>query len=214
MKFLMADKSQDKRNNLTHALQELDENAEITVADNLYGIFSLLNKNKDFNYIVLDFAMLGPEWRRNLKRLCAEKENAKFVFFSDIKDKDILTFIFSLGCYGCIPKYFGKEAIHSAFYLIIKGYRYIPPAVLGQDTEQSVASPGVKSYRLPDGKTLTPRQVEVLGFLSRGLSNKQIAFEMSVSEATVKLHMNALLKNLDVSNRTQAVLSAQKFGFI
>jgi len=54
----------------------------------------------------------------------------------------------------------------------------------------------------------------VLELLGEGMSNKQIAFKMDVSEATVKLHINALLKNLEVDNRTQAVVSAQRLGFI
>ena len=128
MKFLIADKSVEGRNRITAALQDIDTDVAITAADNLYAVFSSLGKGKDFDYIVLDFAMLGQEWRRHLKHLCTEKEQAKFIFFSDIKDKDVLTFLFSSGCFGCIPKHFGQNAVYSALYLIVQGYRYIPPA--------------------------------------------------------------------------------------
>jgi DNA-binding NarL/FixJ family response regulator len=211
MKFLIVEKVHEHRHDLIQVVKELDNEATIVVTDSVYGMFSNLAKIKDFDYILLDFTMLGSEWRRQIKRLCEEKNQAKFAFFSDITDVDLIYFLFSLGCEGCIPGNCRKEIIHSALFLIMNGYRYIPPSILAFAKE---GNSSVKNYRLPDGKTLTPRQVEVLGFLSKGLSNKQIAFEMSVSEATVKLHMNALLKNLDVNNRTQAVLSAQKFGFI
>ena len=64
------------------------------------------------------------------------------------------------------------------------------------------------------GKTLTPRQSEVLSYVAEGMSNKQIAYKMGVSEATVKLHINALLRAVGATNRTQAVIIAQKMGLI
>ena len=67
---------------------------------------------------------------------------------------------------------------------------------------------------LPSGRKLTPRQREVLELLSIGLSNKEIAYCINVSEATVKLHINALLRNLHVKNRTKAVITAQMMGLL
>lgn len=63
-------------------------------------------------------------------------------------------------------------------------------------------------------KNLTTRQSEVLGLIAEGLPNKQIAYKLGVSEATVKLHINALLRSLGVTNRTQAVITAQKMGIL
>ena len=65
-----------------------------------------------------------------------------------------------------------------------------------------------------NGKSLTTRQAEVLNLIAEGKSNKQIAYEMNVSEATVNLHNNALFRSLKVTNRTQAVITAQKIGLI
>ena len=64
------------------------------------------------------------------------------------------------------------------------------------------------------GKTLTNRQAQVLELVAQGMSNKQIAYEIGVSEATVKLHINALLRAVGATNRTQAVITAQKMGLI
>ena len=64
------------------------------------------------------------------------------------------------------------------------------------------------------GKTLTNRQQQVLGLVAQGMSNKQIAYEMGVSEATVKLHINALLRSVGATNRTQALIRAQQMGLI
>lgn len=212
MKFLIVEKVHEAQDKLAQSIKELDKKPSIVIADSVYNMFSNLSKVKDFDYIFIDFDMLGEEWRRQIKRLCEDKGDAKFVFFSDISDNSIISFVFSMGCYGCVPKSYKKEILSSVLFLMFNGCPYVPSSILKstKNTEHSE----IKNYRLPDGKMLTPRQIEVLGFLSKGLSNKQIAFEMSVSEATVKLHMNALLKNLDVNNRTQAVISAQKFGFI
>ena len=213
MKFLITEKDKESRNTLENAVKATDNSAQIVTVDSVYTLFAQLGKNKDFDWILLDFALFGPDWRRHIKHLCEEKGDADYFFFSNIADREIFSFLFSQGCRGCIPRNFGQDAVFAAVSLIVKGYGYVPPSIM-QAPPRTLPACAARSYRLPDGKTLTPRQVEVLGFLSKGLSNKQIAYEMSVSEATVKLHMNALLKNLDVNNRTQAVLSAQKFGFI
>ena len=66
----------------------------------------------------------------------------------------------------------------------------------------------------PLKKNLTNRQSQVLDLIAQGKSNKQIAYDMGVSEATVKLHITALLRSLKLNNRTQAVITAQKMGLI
>lgn len=96
------------------------------------------------------------------------------------------------------------------------GHSYVPPALLKglQSSVKAAESGRILSSTLPDGKNLTTRQKEVLQYLSNGLSNKQIAYEMGVSEATVKLHINALLRHLHVENRTKAVVTAQRLGIL
>ena len=79
---------------------------------------------------------------------------------------------------------------------------------------QTLINQAADTMNLSNGKKLTTRQFEVLRYLAQGLSNKQIAYQMSVSEATVKLHINALLRAMGATNRTQAVIKAQKMGVI
>lgn len=212
MKVIVAGKNQKHTAALLETINEIDASAAVVSADNLYNLFALLSKNKDAEYAFVDFYIFGEEWRRQLKRFCDEKDKVKVVFYSDIKNQEIINYLFTLGSYGFIPTYYKKELLSPILYLLFNGCAYIPPSLLSEQKEE--VRPLMQEYRLPDGKALTPRQIEVLGFLGKGLSNKQIAFEMDVSEATVKLHINALLKNLDVNNRTQAVISAQRFGFL
>ena len=98
----------------------------------------------------------------------------------------------------------GVKSLKSVFKGRV-GVTYFPSALLKQTSE---------NMSLKNGKRLTSRQFEVLKYLSQGLSNKQIAYHMAVSEATVKLHINALLRAVAATNRTQAVIKAQKLGVI
>ena len=94
--------------------------------------------------------------------------------------------------------------------MILDGGTYIPPVMLKTDSISKSTSPTLPPLK----KNLTNRQSQVLDLIAQGKSNKQIAYDMGVSEATVKLHINALLRSLKVNNRTQAVITAQKMGLI
>ncbi len=108
-----------------------------------------------------------------------------------------------------IPKYADAKTIKEALNHILNGGTYLPSALNKNDNEITE----IPHYKVKI-KTLTHRQSQVLDLIAEGKSNKQIAYEMGVSEATVKLHINALLRSLNVNNRTQAVITAQKMGLI
>ena len=111
------------------------------------------------------------------------------------------------GASGFIPKRFGVETLRDAIKKVMDGDVWIPP-----DTDlSSTADPDMT--RLRDRLvTLTPQQVRVLMMLSEGLLNKQIAYELGVSEATIKAHVSAILQKLGVESRTQAVIAAAKIS--
>jgi DNA-binding NarL/FixJ family response regulator len=111
------------------------------------------------------------------------------------------------GASGFIPKRLGIEALRPAILGVIKGDIWIPP-----DIDLSAAA-DPEMTRLRDRLvTLTPQQVRVLMMLSEGLLNKQIAYELGVSEATIKAHVSAILQKLGVESRTQAVIAAAKIA--
>ena len=192
-------------------VKKVDKDIDLVTADSFSALLAASNKEKDASFIITDFDILGKEWRKSLKRLINACQGKKLVFVSSIDDREIVNYLMLSGCYGFIPNDYDDETFGIALNLMIRGHEYVPPIFL-HGRRQKMTSP--TDYRLPDGKFLTPRQVEVLELLGEGMSNKQIAFKMDVSEATVKLHINALLKNLEVDNRTQAVVSAQRLGFI
>ncbi len=210
MKVLVGEDNAIFRNKVCSQMKQMDIGVSITETDNLHNVFSFMSRDKDLDFILLSFELLGSDWRHALKKLIMNAKNAKIVLIADNEDKDVINYVLESGAYGYIPKRYEAPIFTSALQLMIHGCQYIPPAFLKQGRVRT----NPLECRLPDGKLLTNRQVEVLGHLGQGLSNKQIAYEMSVSEATVKLHINALLRNLGVDNRTQAVVSAQRFGFL
>jgi DNA-binding NarL/FixJ family response regulator len=111
------------------------------------------------------------------------------------------------GASGFIPKSLGSEEIGAAISAVLAGGTWTPPDIaLGASEDKETAD---LMKRLA---TLTPQQVRVLMMLSEGLLNKQIAYELSVSEATVKAHVSAILQKLGVESRTQAVIASSKIG--
>ena len=111
------------------------------------------------------------------------------------------------GASGFIPKRFGVETLRDAIMKVMEGDVWVPP-----DTDLSSAD-DPDMARLRDRLvTLTPQQVRVLMMLSEGLLNKQIAYELGVSEATIKAHVSAILQKLGVESRTQAVIAAAKIS--
>jgi DNA-binding NarL/FixJ family response regulator len=109
------------------------------------------------------------------------------------------------GASGFLPKTLGVEIMRTAIRRVLEGGVWTPPDIDLAGTADAATRDLVSRL-----STLTPQQVRVLMMLSEGLLNKQIAFELKVSEATVKAHVSAILQKLNVESRTQAVIAASK----
>ena len=100
------------------------------------------------------------------------------------------------------------DEVHQAVDEVLQGRLWVPP---GMDLAESDTEASDLLRRL---KSLTPQQSRVLGMLGEGLLNKQIAYELGVSEATIKAHVSAILLKLNVDSRTQAVIQLSKIGTV
>jgi DNA-binding NarL/FixJ family response regulator len=114
--------------------------------------------------------------------------------------------VLSRGAMGFIPKSATNEVMQGALRLILSGGRYMPPELLAPN---SASAPGPSS---PAQVHLTDRQREVLGLIVQGKSNKQICRELDLAEATVKIHVTAILRALNVASRAQAIVAANRLG--
>lgn len=211
MRVLIADDHALFRDGLSMRLEQINPKSVIFHAANFTQAIKIVDDEKKLDLVILDLDMPDMPWEEGLKELKSKAVSARFVVISASEDIRNIRKTLENGVSGYIPKRSDPKILNSALQLILDGGNYFPTSILETSTSSnSNFDHGGK----PKGKGLTHRQAEVLGFVAKGMSNKQIAYEMGVSEATVKLHINALLRSLGATNRTQAVITAQKQGLI
>jgi len=214
MKVLNADSHTLFREGFSSQLQRFDVLTELQEVADFAAVKALGDKHAAFDIVFVDRDILGTDWKEGFKAVKEMFLQARAVLLSESEEQRDILDAFDLQAAGYIPKTSNDSLIINALRLIMDGNVYVPPAVLNGMRKRVHGEGRILSHTLPDGKNLTFRQSEVLQHLSNGLSNKQIAYEMSVSEATVKLHINALLRHLHVENRTKAVVTAQRLGIL
>jgi DNA-binding NarL/FixJ family response regulator len=193
------------RGALREAVHGLFSDAAVGEAGTFEEVTELLERGGDVDLILLDLSMPGVRGFSGLMYLRAQYPGLPIVVVSANDDPVVIRRCMEFGASGFIPKTLGIEALRHAIGRVLQGEVWTPPEV--DLTRQSDAETGAMIARLA---TLTPQQVRVLMMLSGGLLNKQIAYELGVSEATVKAHVSAILQKLGVESRTQAVIAAGK----
>lgn len=221
MKILIADDHELFLQGLEFVLHKEYPGAEIVLTDSYTGIFEILAQRVDFDLILTDLAMPGANWVEAIGKMHSLCPDVPIIILSAVFDKEILQKTYDLGVSGYISKSFPNNLIISAINLVMAGGMYIPPEILQmsmKSTSETVRNL-VKDLEMPkeaDGNNhaLTPRQLEVLKCLAKGMSNKQIAYQLGLSEGTVKIHITLLMRTLEVNNRTSAVLKGTQCGLL
>lgn len=208
MKILIADDHALYRDGLALRLEQIAPDAVILQASNYAQIFKIIKTDSDISIIILDIEMQDMPWLDALQMMHKMLPQTAIVVVSASEDGRTIRSVMATGVKGYIPKRSDAKVFDNALKLILDGGTYVPPILINNPPINNLST---KSTGL---KTLTNRQSQVLDLIAQGKSNKQIAYDMGVSESTVKLHINALLRSLHVSNRTQAVITAQKLGII
>jgi DNA-binding NarL/FixJ family response regulator len=179
--------------------------AEISEAGGFDEAIALLERGADVDLVLLDLSMPGVRGFSGLMYLRAQYPAVPVVIVSANEDASVIRRCMEFGASGFIPKTLGIEDMRTAIGTVLAGGVWTPPDIdLKSGTDVATAE---LVSRLA---TLTPQQVRVLMMLSEGMLNKQIAFELNLSEATVKAHVSAILQKLNVESRTQAVIAAAK----
>ncbi|GAC1625332.1 MAG: response regulator transcription factor [Bradyrhizobium sp.] len=190
---------------LRQAVAGVVASARIDEAGSFEDLTALLDQDSEVDLILLDLSMPGISGFSGLIYLRAQYPAVPVVIVSASDDIGTIRRSLDFGASGFIPKRFGVETLRDAILKVMDGDVWIPP-----DTDLTAAS-DPEMTRLRDRLiTLTPQQVRVLMMLSEGLLNKQIAYELGVSKATIKAHVSAILQKLGVESRTQAVIAAAK----
>lgn len=220
-KFLIADDHELFLQGLEFILKKEYPDTEIVLTDSYTGIFEILERQNDFDLILTDLAMPGANWREAITKMHQLCPEVPIIIISAVFETEILQETYNLGVSGYVSKSFSSNLILSAINLVMAGGMYIPPEVMKMSMKSSSESvrdliKDLDKPRVVNGNNygLTPRQTEVLECLAEGLSNKQIAYKLGLSEGTVKIHITLLMRTLEVTNRTAAARKATQLGIL
>jgi DNA-binding NarL/FixJ family response regulator len=204
-RFVIADDHPLFRGALKEAVGNQFSGARVFEAGGFEDLQSLLEREGDIDLVMLDLAMPGVRGFSGLLYLRAQFPGVPVVIVSATDEADVIRRCMEFGASGFLPKTLGIDVMRTAIQRVLEGGVWTPPDI------DLTAGPDDDTRDLVTKlSTLTPQQVRVLMMLSGGLLNKQIAYELGVSEATVKAHVSAILQKLGVESRTQAVIAASK----
>src|SRR5436190_4781765 len=206
-RLIIADDHPLFRDALRGTVAKVVASAAIEEAGSFDELTRQLEQDGEVDLVLLDLSMPGVSGFSGLIYLRSQYPAVPVVIVSASDDAETIRRSVDFGASGFIPKRFGVDTLRDAIPKVMDGDVWIPPDV----DLSAVADP--EMTRLRDRLvTLTPQQVRVLMMLSQGLLNKQIAYELGVSEATIKAHVSAILQKLGVESRTQAVIAAAKIA--
>ena len=190
---------------LRQAVLAAAPDAEIAVAHDFDSMVAALDASPDTDLVLLDLTMPGVRGFSGLLFLRSQRPSTPVIVVSGNEERAVIRHCMEFGAAGFIPKTNSLDTMQAAIAQVLDGGRWTPP-----DFDPSSAPNGESSAMARRLASLTPQQIRVLMMLSQGLLNKQIAYELSVSEATVKAHVSAIFQKLGVESRTQAVILATK----
>jgi DNA-binding NarL/FixJ family response regulator len=204
-RLVIADDHPLFRGALRESISGLLEKVDIAEAGTFDDVVALLERGGDVDLVLLDLTMPGVRGFSGLMYMRAQYPSVPVIVVSANDDPAAIRRCMEFGASGFIPKTLGVDAMRAAISRILSGGVWTPP-----DVDLTAGSNAEAAELMARMATLTPQQVRVLMMLSEGLLNKQIAYQLSVSEATVKAHVSAILQKLGVESRTQAVIAAAK----
>ncbi len=204
-RIVIADDHPLFRDALRLAVQDALDDVVLDDAGSLKEALDILTSSDDVDLVLLDLKMPGVQGFSGLMLMRAQFPLVPVVVVSGSEESSVISRAISLGALGFIPKSAPVEDMQAAISTVLNGDVWLPENV--DLTSQGNAETDDLARRLSN---LTPQQTRVLMMLREGLLNKQIAYELTVSEATVKAHVSAILQKLNVDSRTQAVIAASR----
>lgn len=193
------------RDVVARVFADQDEDLVCLEATDEAELLRLAESGEDLDLVLLDLSMPGAHGLSHLVRLRSRLPATPVVVISSVTDPATVRQAITCGAAGFIPKSAGKDAIAAALATVFAGGVHLPAELLAEAGPRA-APPGAD----PDSGPLTSRQLAVLALVADGKANKQIAWELSISEMTVKAHITAILRKLGVSSRAQAIVMFQR----
>lgn len=220
MKILLADDHTLFREILVHYILSAIERADIVHARNLEEGKHKLANNPGFDLVLLDLKMPGMNGLGGLRELIAIYNDIPIAIMSGVASPDMISEALEIGASGYFPKTMSGQALIDGIQRVLSGERFVPVDLKTSALMPSHYHDGHIDIPCPTRmKTvrdikLTPREKEVLGYLLKGRSNKEIANELGLQLVTVKLHVRGICTKLEAENRTQAALRAKELQIL
>ena len=206
-KFVIADDHPLFRGALKQAIAGLADVSSVLEAGDFESVKAIVAAHEDIDIVLLDLSMPGASGLSGLISLRGVHATVPVVIVSAHDDPETIRRALELGASGFISKSASMDDIRNAIEAVLSGEISAPGDIdLGVERDPEI------SDLIKRLQSLTPQQTRVLGMLAEGLLNKQIAYELGVSEATIKAHVSAILQKLGVDSRTQAVILLSKIG--
>ncbi len=204
-RFVVADDHPLFRGALKQTLERIFGELSIAEAGTFGEVVATIERDPGIDLVLLDLKMPGTQGFSGLVYLRAQFPQIPVVVVSARDEPGVIRRAIGLGASGFVPKSADSNEMGLALRAVLGGDVWVPDGLdldAGGDGETDELAQRLAS--------LTPQQVRVLMMLREGLLNKQIAYQLSVSEATVKAHVSAILQKLGVDSRTQAVIAASR----
>ncbi len=206
--FHIADDHPLFRSALLEVIHQHFTQATISESSDLDSTLQALDDNADIDLLLLDLNMPGSQDLFGLITVREKYPSVPVVVVSASDDISTINRAMGHGASGFIPKSLSAEALHSAIKTVADGEQWLPAHISGKLSPITIEEKSLAAKV----STLTPQQYRVLCYLREGWLNKQIGFEIGVTEATVKAHITAIFRKLGVTNRTQAVIELSKLS--
>lgn len=220
MKFLVADDHPLVRRALALTLEKVSPDVTLLQADSLQAALDVVGQHPDIDLVLMDLSMPDTSGLDGVREMLRVAAPAPVAVVSAEESPDIALQVLALGGAGYLPKSLPEDVMRAALSLVLAGGTYVPPLVtiraaapvtvppIADSAPRPAAEPGPRGTR--GVQSLTPRQRDVLDLIIEGMSNKEIADRLQVAEATIKVHVTAILRAFGVNSRAKAISAARR----
>lgn len=211
LKLLVVEDHALVREGMVRLLGQLDDEVTIVEAADGDAALAALDKEEDFDLVLMDLAMPNMDGFTALDIVRRRYPAIPVAVISAYDDLPTITRVINNGASGFIPKAYSGEAMLAALREILAGQIFRPSGTSQAKLDSVQTRPSVSGTVKPTEIGLTDRQAQVLALMIRGLSNREIAKQLDLSEGTVKIHATAIFKSLGVSSRAEAMVAAATY---
>jgi DNA-binding NarL/FixJ family response regulator len=212
MKILVVDDHPIYRKGLVALLDQMEPDAVLLQANDAAQALVVIAEHDDLDVVILDLLIPGMDGLRAIAEFGQIRPELPVIILSSSENPADVRSALANGALGYVPKSAAEHTLLSAIRVVLNGDVYVPPFVMVETA--STQSGALKTAARSDRPVLTDRQIEVLQRISAGQLNKIIAAELGLSEKTVKSHITAIFKALNVMNRSQAAAAGREAGLI